>query len=43
MNAIDRQAASALPAQQVSLDVLQEKYAKGEERDIVDVRARGGR
>ena len=32
-----------LPAQQVSLDVLLEKYAKGEERSIEDVRRRVAR
>ena len=33
----------ALPPQQVTLDVLLEKYAKGEERNVEDVRRRVAR
>ena len=33
----------ALPPQQVSIDVLIEKYAKGDERSIEDVRLRVAR
>ncbi|WP_236422714.1 ribonucleotide reductase N-terminal alpha domain-containing protein, partial [Escherichia coli] len=32
--------AGALPAQEVSLDVLREKYARGDERTIGDVQRR---
>lgn len=39
MNAAD-QMARALAPQEVSLDVLREKYAKGDERSIADVRRR---
>ena len=42
MNAIDKPS-GALPAQEVSLDVLREKYAKGEETSIADVRRRVAR
>ena len=33
----------ALPPQQVTLDVLLEKYAKGDERDVAQVRRRVAR
>lgn len=39
MNAAD-QLSTALPLQEVSLDVLREKYAKGDETSIADVRRR---
>ena len=39
MNAAD-QLSTALPPQEVSLDVLREKYAKGDETSIADVRRR---
>ena len=39
MNAAD-QLSKALPPQEVSLDVLREKYAKGDETSIADVRRR---
>jgi ribonucleoside-diphosphate reductase alpha chain len=40
MNANDKLLASGLPAQEVSIDVLREKYAKGGETTIADVRRR---
>jgi ribonucleoside-diphosphate reductase alpha chain len=40
MNANDLQGTPALAPQEVSLDVLREKYAKGDEQDAADVRAR---
>jgi ribonucleoside-diphosphate reductase alpha chain len=44
MNANDKMmAARQLAPQEVSLDVLREKYAKGDEQDIADVRARVAR
>ncbi|OON64505.1 ribonucleoside-diphosphate reductase, adenosylcobalamin-dependent [Massilia sp. KIM] len=43
MNASDKLIDSTLAPQEVSLDVLREKYAKGEEREIADVRARVAR
>jgi ribonucleoside-diphosphate reductase alpha chain len=44
MNANDKMmAARRLAPQEVSLDVLREKYAKGDEQDIADVRARVAR
>lgn len=42
MNATDKLLAS-LPPQQVSIDVLREKYAKGEETSVSDVRQRVAR
>ncbi len=42
MNAVD-QPPAALAPQEVSLDVLREKYAKGEESSILDVRRRVAR
>ena len=33
----------SLPPQPISEEVLIEKYAKGDERSVDDVRARGGR
>ena len=41
MNALDQPAGAAMAPQEVSLDVLREKYAKGEESSILDVRRRG--
>ncbi|MFP5391348.1 MAG: adenosylcobalamin-dependent ribonucleoside-diphosphate reductase, partial [Gammaproteobacteria bacterium] len=43
VNANDKMIQAALPAQEVSIDVLLEKYAKGEERDIVAVQQRVAR
>jgi ribonucleoside-diphosphate reductase alpha chain len=44
MNANDRMiGASAMAPQEVSLDVLREKYAKGDEQTVADVRARVAR
>ena len=43
MNATDQILAHQLSAQEVSLDVLREKYAKGDERGIAEVRARVAR
>ena len=44
MNANDKMiAASQMTPQEVSLDVLREKYAKGEEQTVADVRARVAR
>ena len=40
MNAKDKLHGAALPPQQVSIDVLREKYAKGDETSIADVRRR---
>jgi len=40
MNANDKLLATALPPQEVSVDVLREKYAKGDESTIADVRRR---
>jgi ribonucleoside-diphosphate reductase alpha chain len=40
MNANDKMLGTSMAPQEVSLDVLSEKYAKGDERDIADVRAR---
>jgi ribonucleoside-diphosphate reductase alpha chain len=40
MNANDKLLASGLPPQEVSIDVLREKYAKGGETTIADVRRR---
>ncbi|WP_281912797.1 adenosylcobalamin-dependent ribonucleoside-diphosphate reductase [Massilia varians] len=43
MNALDQPAGAAMAPQEVSLDVLREKYAKGEESSILDVRRRVAR
>ncbi len=43
MNAVDQPAGAAMAPQEVSLDVLREKYAKGEESSILDVRRRVAR
>jgi len=43
MNANDTLLATALPPQAVSIDVLREKYAKGDETTIADVRRRVAR
>lgn len=40
MNATDRLLSTALGPQEVSIDVLREKYAKGDETSIADVRRR---
>ncbi|MFC5458687.1 adenosylcobalamin-dependent ribonucleoside-diphosphate reductase [Massilia niabensis] len=40
MNANDKLLGTALPPQEVSIDVLREKYAKGAETSIADVRRR---
>lgn len=40
MNANDKMFGNPMPPQEISLDVLREKYAKGEEQDIIDVRRR---
>jgi ribonucleoside-diphosphate reductase alpha chain len=40
MNANDKLLGTALPPQEVSIDVLREKYAKGDESTIADVRRR---
>ena len=40
MNANDKLIGASLPPQQVSIDVLREKYAKGDETTIADVRRR---
>ena len=34
---------AALPEQEVTIDVLQEKYAKGDERTVHDIRRRVAR
>ena len=43
MNANEKMFGNPMPPQEISLDVLREKYAKGEERDIHDVRRRVAR
>lgn len=43
MNANEQMMQVALPPQDISLEVLREKYAKGDERDSGDVRARVAR
>ena len=46
MNARDNtlnQTTSAMPIQEISLDVLQEKYCKGSESSIVEVQHRDAR
>jgi ribonucleoside-diphosphate reductase alpha chain len=43
MNATDRLLGTALPPQEVSIDVLREKYAKGDETTVADVRQRVAR
>ena len=43
MNANDQMFAATMPAQEVSVDVLREKYAKGNETTIAEVRARVAR
>jgi ribonucleoside-diphosphate reductase alpha chain len=43
MNAKDKLIGTDLPAQEVSIDVLREKYAKGNETSVADVRARVAR
>ncbi|MFC5513657.1 adenosylcobalamin-dependent ribonucleoside-diphosphate reductase [Massilia jejuensis] len=40
MNANDLLSGTSLPLQQVSIDVLREKYAKGDETSVADVRQR---
>jgi ribonucleoside-diphosphate reductase alpha chain len=40
MNATDKLLGTVLPPQEVSIDVLREKYAKGDETSIADVRRR---
>ncbi|MCE3261263.1 MAG: ribonucleotide reductase [Pseudoduganella sp.] len=40
MNANDKMFGNPMPPQEISLDVLREKYAKGDEQDIIDVRHR---
>jgi ribonucleoside-diphosphate reductase alpha chain len=40
MNANDKLIGTTLPSQEVSIDVLREKYAKGDETSIADVRRR---
>jgi len=40
MNANDVLLGTSMAPQEVSLDVLREKYAKGEEQDVAGVRAR---
>ncbi|TWG86661.1 ribonucleoside-diphosphate reductase class II [Cupriavidus gilardii J11] len=43
MNANEQMMQAVLPPQDISLEVLREKYAKGEERSVTDVRARVAR
>ena len=43
MNANESLFAASMPTQDVSVDVLQEKYAKGDETTVADVRARVAR
>ena len=43
MNANDKLIGTSLPPQEVSIDVLREKYAKGDETSIADVRLRVAR
>ena len=43
MNANDRLLGTVLPPQEVSIDVLREKYAKGDETSVADVRRRVAR
>jgi ribonucleoside-diphosphate reductase alpha chain len=43
MNAVDQPGGAVMAPQEVSLDVLREKYAKGEESSILDVRRRVAR
>ncbi|MGW8391808.1 adenosylcobalamin-dependent ribonucleoside-diphosphate reductase [Pseudoduganella sp. HUAS MS19] len=43
MNANEKMFGSPMPPQEISLDVLREKYAKGNEQDIIDVRRRVAR
>ena len=43
MNANEKMFGNPMPPQEISLDVLREKYAKGEEQDIIDVRRRVAR
>jgi ribonucleoside-diphosphate reductase alpha chain len=43
MNANEKMFGTPMPPQEISLDVLREKYAKGDEQDIVDVRRRVAR
>src|SRR5687768_8046640 len=43
MNANDQLFAATMPPQEVSVDVLREKYAKNEETSIAEVRARVAR
>ena len=43
MNANEKMFGNPMPPQEISLDVLREKYAKGDEQDIIDVRRRVAR